>query len=411
MKLALLASLLFLYPYLFGACGGGDSNDSAGSDVPTIETLGGLPRATGPVTAPSAAASAAPVTKAATMGMNLRTTDAAAFSADSSMGACQSYNYVRTIVGAAAEADMVMCFVDYIDTHEGFIDTGTDIYDGAWHIFKLDVTNDPGAPDKVKMRVAKNEAGSITSLEMFMCKDGTQNGYALQMIDGAAFALQTTGSSVTAEGGGWYRINVDGMLNPSGTFATKTIVNKASGIWGGNAQWQESTLTHTPSAFAFTGYEAGEYTGVGGTGTYQNAGYAEGELIDTNTSFTGDTYDIGQLAIGDGAVKYLLQGAEGGTSYGPTAGLDAWYGDTRLPVAAPTDETPFYVAAIGGTPPDAGAAAPDITFASGETWDCSDDVATAAAIPTMNGAAMNTACQRYMLDHERVNCWEILGNL
>jgi len=106
------------------------------------------------------------------------------------------------------------------------------VYDGEWHIFNLNITNDQGAPDKVKMKIVKNSAGSITSFTMFMCKQNgtmTQTEYTDQTIDGQSFAMHGIGHFADSQWQGSHQVDVTGTLNSSGVFTQKTISSRNVG--------------------------------------------------------------------------------------------------------------------------------------------------------------------------------------
>ncbi|MFH1831002.1 MAG: hypothetical protein ABH871_09550 [Pseudomonadota bacterium] len=397
------------------ACGGSSSSGGGTGDTPTFTSLSDLPKATSPM-ASAAAQVVADVSKAATTGMNLATTTADFFSADSSRGACEVFNLVKEGISSAAQADMILCFTSYMnsqDSFQGLTDangSAIDIYDGEWHIFNLSIESDNGAPDRVKMRISKNDAGSITSFEMFMCSlvNNTlvQNEYTGQTISGASLSMRGLGQFTDANGSGWHSVDVTGTLNADGYFTEKVIAVRNKGNWGGGMGWEEGTLTQTPGSFHFSGYRAGSWNENGDSGTHQEAGYSLGEMLgDTSTN-------IAQLAMGDGAVKYSSQGTYnneyGQGTYGPDTGVDAWLGDTGLPVDPVTDSL-FYNTASDGDLPTVQTTEIAFAFAANETWDCTDDVGVGIVdLPASSQANMDAACSAYMFNHNWINCWEII---
>jgi hypothetical protein len=408
----LIVSLVF-----FAACGGGSGG---GTTSPTFTNMSELPKATSPMASSASAQAIKDGAKAATTGMNLQTTTEAFFNTTSSRGGCEMFNLVREGVSSAAQADMILCYVDYMNNMDSFsnlVDQSgnpIDVYDGQWHIFNLDIVGDEYAPDRVKMRIVKNAAGSITSFEMFMCANTpggiVQNEYTRQSIDGTSFEMRAIGQQADAEGSGWHSVDVTGTLNSSGAYTQKAITVRNKGSWGGagNLSWEEGTVTQTPGNFTFSGYQAGNWQEGTANGTYGNSCYGLGEMLgDTST-------ELNQLAMGDGAAKYDISGTwsdPNGQGTYEEVGTDAWLGDDASPVVPPSDSG-FYNAANAGDLPTIQTQEITIGFGTGESWDCTDDVGVGIVdLPQAQQSAMNAACSEYVFDYGWINCYYIIeGN-
>lgn len=414
--LGVVVSMLFL----LAACGGGSSSDSTSTTTSSdfaATTLSSLPKATSPMASSASASVSKDVLKEASTGMALASTDSDFFSANSSMGACEMFNLVKDGIASAAQADMILCFVSYINEaalFDGLTDVNgdaIDIYDGAYHIFNLNIDGDEEAPDRVKMKLVKNDEGAITSFEMFMCREseGTlvQNEYASQTLDGASLTMNALGMHADQEGQGWHSVDVVGSLDADGLFLSKEITVANVGEWGGNPNWQEGVLVQEPGSFTFSGYRAGSYSDGDNSGSYQDAAYGEGEMLgDSSTTIT-------DLAMGDGAVQFYSLGTYvdsvyGEGTYGPFDETVAWLGDNGQPVEPPSDSA-FYAAASEGTLPDIVAEAITISFLSDEQWDCSDDVSVGIVeLPSVSADLMNAACSEYIFSHDWVNCYDVI---
>ena len=432
-----VAGLLFIC-----ACGGsgGSSNGGGGggsSDTPSITSIGALPKATSPMASGASANAAKDATKAATTGMSLATTSADSFSASSSRGACEMFNQLRQSINSASNADKILCYVGNMQSAFENAGTNLNVYDGAWHVLNLNMiqcssdadcrvflpdgsascTNNActvggqpigGAPDRVKMRIQKNAAGSITSFEMFMClnQNGSsrQNEYTRETIDGAIFSMRGIGQHGGSGSAGWHVVDVSGTLNANSTFTAKTIRVRNSDSEGNNSHAQDGTLTQTPGLFSFSGFQYGANSSDAGSGTYSNRVYGLGELLNDSST------DLTKLAMGDGAVNYL----EGGTfdnGHDPVGtysgeGREAWSGDT----IALMDTNEFLAGAEAGTLPAVGDVSP--AFASDELWDCSDDVGSGIVdLPQTNESELTTACSAYTVnDRDWINCYELIPN-
>lgn len=419
MKKTAMYGIVALMAIALAGCGSSSGVTAAGTDDTLAATdISTLPKATSPMATASASISASKdVYKAATTGTNLLTASNSSFQSTDSMAACQVTNVVKSAIISAAQADQILC---YVQAMNGAFAAATDggsainVYDGQYHIFNLNIAGGgegDGGPDKIKVKIVKNAAGSITSFEMFMCKlvnsVETQNEYTSQALNGTSFEMHARGNFASADWSGSHQVDVTGTLNASGAYTQKTITMKNSGTSAAsNSNWQEATLTQTPGAFTLSGYQKGTYSSGSDSGTYQEAAYGTGELLgDTST-------DITLLALGDGAVKaeaaYTWVNSQFGSGNDTrSADIFAWLGDT-MAALTPATGSSFYSATSAGTVPTP-ASSVNVTFEASQTWDCSDDVATAVTLPEVQSAAMDAACSQYGQHDGYINCYDVIG--
>lgn len=401
----ILAGMAILAIAMIASCGG--SGSSSSSDA-TFESISDLPSATSAMASGSTPSIASKsVAKAATTGLALGSVSEADFSANSSMGACEMVNIVKESIGSAAQADMILCYVATMnDSFDGLTDANgdeIDVYDGEYHVFNLNISDDDYAPSRIKMKIAKNAAGSITSFEMFMCANSgdtlVQNEYTSQTISGSDFSMRAVGNHSDAEGTGSHSVDVSGTLNSGGEFLERAITISNSGTWGGSENSSYGVFTQTPAAFDFSGFRYGTYIDPQQqTGTYQDAIYGNGELLGDNSS------NIQLLAMGDGAVQYASEGGSGEDIWAH-AGTDSWDGDTTLAV----DSNDYTESASAGSLPSVSTVS--IAFADSETWDCTDDVSVGIVdLPEANQETLNATCSAYVFDHEWIQCWDVIEN-
>lgn len=413
--------------FIAAGCGGGGTE---AEEAPTISTIDQLPNATGPMATASASVSRG--LKAATTGLNIVGTAEGDFTSANSMGACQTFNNVREGILSAAQADQILCYVKQMQDAFG-TGTGVDVYDGAWHIFNLnivDCTTDAdcvefegegatcnangkcevngtvvGSPSRVKMQIARDATtGSITSFEMFMCGGAlTQQEYTKQTISGSTVTMSAVGNFTSSDGSGWHSVDVTGTLNASGAYTTKTITLANNGSFGGegNTNWQEGTLTQGPGTFILSGYQSGSWSSQGSTGTYTDIAYGTGQMLGDTTG------DIRNMAMGDGAVKYSTTVTD--SAY-PTpwtsSGVDPWLGDGGLPDPAGSGNA-YYGTANDETLRSAEESIISIGFAAAETWGCDDDVGVGIVdLPSASQSEMQTACAQFgSMSHDWINCY------
>jgi len=315
---------------LITSCGGSATTSSFG-----VTSLDELPMATGPMAEPATGNISADV--AAAEGLNFLTASADDFDHTDSQAMCETFNVARDAIVSAAQADTILCYVQNMSSLISDITDNDghpiDVYDGEWHIFNLNITGaGDGSPDKVKMQIIR-EGENITSFKMFMCvRDGEgliQNEYTEQLLDGDGLSMTAKGR-YRDEWAGTHEVNVTGEFDDDGAYTQKTIETKNSGSEIGNEEntnWQEVTFTQTPGEFTVSGYQRGNHTDQGGSGTYQQAAYGVGQML-------GDASPvIANLAMGNGAVNvdsaYTWDNDEhgqGGEDF--PSEVFAWLGDT-----------------------------------------------------------------------------------
>ena len=297
MKKGCVAGALLLVLSLAGySCGGG------GTTTPTtgITTVDGMPRATSPVVSDTSAMIAGKsLSKDATTGILMGTLGDPdnTFAPGQSMPACEAANHLREVLNGAAQADMILCYVQNIVANDTTGELST-IYDGNYHVFGLTVTGDEQGqtPDHIKMKIVKT-GDNITEFEMFACSGGTQIEYLHQTISGSAFAMTSKGYHQDAGGAGWHQVDVSGTLNSSGYYTAKEISQKNSGAWGAGDYWNEATVNQYADSITYDGYDTGHFTNEGFTGSFTNRVYARAQLIDPNTSASNTSYDIGLVLL------------------------------------------------------------------------------------------------------------------
>lgn len=402
MKKGCAAGALLLVLSLAGyGCGGGGTTTTATG----ITTVDGMPRATSPVVSDASAMVAGKaLSKDATTGILMRTLGDPdnTFTAGQSMPACEAANHLREVLNGAAQADMILCYVQNIVASDTTGQLPT-IYDGSYHIFGLTITGEEQGqtPDHIKMKIVKT-GDNITEFEMFACSSGTQVEYLHQTISGSAFAMTSKGYHQDASGSGRHQVGVSGTLNSSGYYTAKEISQKNSGTWEGNTYWNEATVNQYVDSITYDGYDTGHYTdpNTGYDGSYTNRVYAQAQLIDPNASASNTSYDIGLIALGDGAAHSVMANlwAEGQLwSEDVTQG---WLGDTK----EQDDTVSWYANVTGVTPPEAGTA-PTIEFTGDEIYGC--DGAEEVAV-TGDQTTMDAACQRFQLGWDWINCYELI---
>lgn len=392
---------LVLLAVSMGMYGCGSSGD--GTTTTGITTIDGMPRATSPVVSeasPMVVGKA--LSKDATTGILMRTLGEAGntFGPGQSMPACEGANHLREVLNGAAQADMILCYVQNIvaDDTTGQLST---IYDGSYHTFGLTITGDEQGqtPDHVKMKIVKT-GDNITEFEMFACNSGAQMEYLHQTISGSAFAMTSKGNYQNAGGSGWHQVDVSGTLNSSGYYTAKEISQKNSGTWGAGEHWNEATVNQYADSIAYDGYDTGHFTSDGFTGSFTNRVYAQAQLIDPNTSASNTSYDIGLIAMGDGAAHSIMANEWAEGQVWQADETEGWLGDTKM-----QDDTVSWYADVTGVTPSEAGAAPTIAFAGDEIYGCdgTEEVAVAG-----DQTAMDAACQRFQLGWDWINCYALI---
>lgn len=407
MKIHRLVSLLAVSLFIFGTihCGGGDGGSSDDSSGSGISSIGDLPHATDPVVGSGGSS----LIKSAVTGIGLGSMDSSTFDADSSIAACEMSNRFKEGITSAANGDKILCYVQNVV--EANSDVAVDPYDGSFHVFGLDFGDAEGeeaGPSKVRMKIVRDADGNITEFVMYACGDSgsedEQSEYISQTIDADGnFAMVSKGMFEGDDGwSGSHQVEVTGTLNASGQFTGEKVIELAS-TWsgsGGDDGSGEATMTQASDSVTYNGWESGSYSGDGGDGTFENRVYAAAELIDGNSG--DDAYDIGLLAVGDGAAHAILNGSFGGDEWGPDDVVQGWNGDTTEEDA---DAAADYITAVEDqTPAAIGEVA--IAFEGDEVYDCADEVEATVSVDT---DALDAACSNLDLGYEWINCWEIAG--
>lgn len=401
-----------------GCSSGGETAATGGTDTAgtavAVTSIDQLPRATSPVTSSSSGSlSALSLQALATTGMPFGGDNVATFSSGDSVAACGMYNLTREAIGSAAEGDLILCYVQNVITANlaTILAAGEDPYDGNFHVVNLDFggqQDEEGGPSKIRMKIVKDSSGNITQFVMYACDESDQQMYLNQTISGTDFSMTSKGTFSDTNFSGSYQTDVAGTLNSAGLFTgTKTITNShsATNIPTSDLNWGAATMSQTSSAFTTSAYSKGAFTDTqqGVTGTYTDRVYSQGQIIDPNTSAA--TYDLGLLALGDGAVNGAFSGSftmgQNNFTWGETVN-ESWSGDTQLAVAS----NDFTSAAAAGTVPTASESAPTISFSGVEVYDCSD---TATVTVTVDQPSLDSSCSNLDLGHDWIDCWSETG--
>lgn len=415
--------------FFFLNCGGATSSSGtdSGSVNPQLTTIDELPQATGPVDAEassniSALSSKATVTPSA-VGMNMRDVDESFFTTESSTAACEMYNMTKNAIQNAAQGDKILCYVKQIFTAAiaaGVTDRNgnpIDIYDGLPHVFALDFTGaqvgnenisasesegEHGGPDHVKFTINK-PADVIIGFEMHACNSGTQNEYLSQTINGDSFRM--TSKNFNSDGGNEFASDteVTGTLNESGHFVgSKNIAMNFTGTMSDEtSQFGVYNFVQGTDSATMTGYMNGTFNDAEHdvSGSFTNQLVGSMGMLDPNVD--GAEYDIGLLALADGAVHVAWSGSAGEQTHTDER-TEGWNGDTG---AIDADIAAAYITEVeNSTLPVEDA--PTIAFGDGETYDCGDIVDATIVIADIDVDV--TECSNLELSHEWINCWQIV---
>ncbi len=252
------------------------------------------------------------------------------------------------------------------------------------------------------MRVERDDSGHITLFEMFDCNGGQQRGYLRQTIDGTGFTMVSKGSYSDPgdSGGGSYQADVSGTLNAGGLFTAKTISTQYDETFSGGSYSGSGTFTQGASSFGFEGFSSGVYNDPdGGTGSYSDRVSAEGQLLDGNSSSNTSTYNVGLLAMGDGALKGIFQNSDPQGGEHEFNEVQSWNGDTTEVV--PSND--FTSSVEGLTPPALGTVS--ISFGPDESYDCA---ATVEGTIVADMTVLDDACMTLAMDRDWIDCWQII---
>ncbi len=396
---------------------GGSSSSSSG---PT--KVENLPKATSPVEASS---SASLTTKLmATTGMPLGTTTANSFTSKSSRGACEMANMTQSTIGQAAKGDRILCYIQttiaaakaagkLVDANGKVLN----VYDGQFHIANLNFVgsklcgesgqetcqkgDENSGPDNIKFKIASDSTtGAINNFEMHACSGGTQNEYLSQAISGSDFSMKSKEMGSHQGNNNKGSVTVSGKLNSKGHFTgTKTINMEMTGTDDSGTYWGVLNVDQSSDSIKMTGQMEGSNAWQKQSCTYGNKVVSEAQLIDKNTDL--DKYNLGLLALGDGAVKGTSSGGCGNNTWSETF-QEGWNGDTTAP-----DSSSSYIAQVkDDTLPSS--SQPSVSFSGSEDYDCKGDVEI-----TINFAELGVnfdACSNLELNHQYIDCHNIFDS-
>lgn len=441
-----LVSVLGLAILAVVGCGGsssGTSSSSGGSSSggsPQLATVDDLPTATGPVESSSSSSLSLASSDAAflaTTGMPLRDTSGDDFDSTTSLAACEMFNMTKASIQNAARGDLSLCYVkNMFPIFLSVSDTEIDIYDGEYHVIAFDDSgldvgddeNEMDAPDHVKFKIVKNSSGLITGFEMFSCKDGAQVEYINQTISGTDFSMTSKGTHSGNDGSSEYETVVSATLNSENRFIdTKEIVMKFVANFGVDEQWGIMRFNQMSDSATLTGYMNGTFSQGENSHEFTNQVVGSVQLIDPNQE--GDEYDIGILALGDGAIGFAMNGDDWSHE-----DSEAWLGDTRVV----TESSDFLDDVQAATLPEE--TMPTLSFAGAQAYDCGDDAETTIVFADLlndeGSASENSeqgstgsdsddaeltdaeieehqegfqACSNLQMPYDWINCWENSG--
>jgi hypothetical protein len=376
-----------------------------------VETIGDLPLATGPVGGGAGGlALVAGIGGTTPSGIDLGSLGPDTFGPESSRAACETSNMVKNAVQAAAQGDLILCYVQNV--FESNPEVGIDIYDGNVHVFALEFGEPPpgsdpedqGGPSSVSLRITR-EGSFITDFEMFSCeeRDGVtaQAEYLRQSIDGPDFSMLSKNLRNSPSGDESVQIEVSAGFGDDGTFVGEKLVTVAhdrdEAEFGTN--FGEMTVGQSEDTFSLDGYDVGSFTHPEwGTGTYGRELRSEASLLDFNEE--GSSYDIGLLAIGHGAARAHLSGSDGFGSWDEVQ-VEGWNGDTTL-----VDETAAadFIASVTSATLVTPASGVSVSFGEGETFDCATPTEATVLVDMQ---LLDERCSHLSLSHEWIACHQI----
>jgi hypothetical protein len=376
-----------------------------------VSSIGDLPLATGPVRdGSSLGALVAGLGGQTPSGIDLRSLGADTFDSQSSRAACEISNMVASAVDDAAQGDRILCYVQNVFHNNP--DVGVDIYDGNYHVFALDFgaqapggnPEESGGPSSVKMRIVR-DGSTISDFEMFVCESGpngpVQGEYIRQTIDGPDFRMLTKGMR-SEEGRENSRvIEVSGGFDDDGQF-TGTKVVDVGHIYEETefSSFGELSFGQGAERFSVDGFDSHTFSSLEyGSGSFSRAVRAEAALLDFNVD--GEPYDIGLLAIGDGAARARSTGSNDSGSWDDDF-VEGWNGDTTRPDA---DAAAEFIDLVSDAELVDPSATPVIAYNEGETFDC----ATAPeATVVVNQEVLDVVCSHLEIHNDWVPCHELI---
>ena len=315
-------------------------------------------------------------------------------------------------------ADLILCYIQqtFVDNDDGTVD----IYDGNKHVFGLSAgsgSQDEGPPSKVQIQIVKT-GGVITDFKMWACggglADNVQSEYVGQTISSGTLSMTSKGTSTFSDsqsgtsGTDQHHVTVNGPVNSSGIFTgAKTITMNHSSDVGSNDNAASLTLTQSASEFNFSGCGTGTFSdsSSGFSGSYTHNFSSESQLIDKNTSTAKGSYNIGLLAVGDGAIKVNFSdsgSAPGGSSFTHSETFSTgWNGDSAAEDASSSFISDVQNDTLGST-----CSVSVATFAGDEIFDCSTAIEKTV---TINQANLDSTCSNLELGHQWIDCWNETG--
>jgi len=410
------------------ACGASSSGDgSSGSDsgeAPVVSDVSDLPNATGPM-ADAASASlgkAASVGKAAAIGLRFGADSEETLRALSgeggSLGACETFNAVKSMISSAAMGDEILCHIGQMSEHLP-MDTVGDGVDRIVKFGRPGQERDIRGPDKMKLNITM-ENGSISELEMTMCgaaSEGFPNGkpqeYVTMSLVGRAITMSATGYFKEYFDGelfeGWHKVDVTGTRDSNGKYLEKTIYQLDTGVGvnedGVNTHSQWAVLIHTPGEIKLDGFRSGDQMDRGEVMTYRDQFAARAAILnDTTATFLDD-------ALGDGGIRTKIDAGDYDVN-GREQFDDFWNADTGQSVSGA--ELPVGNGYLGMFDSVSLMDFEDVSIGfHTDIWNCSDD---AEIIEPFSGSSavakaeehdqMDSACADYTLGHEWINCYQ-----
>jgi len=287
------------------------------------------------------------------------------------------------------------------------------------------------APSKVKMSILKEIVEgeeTVTSFEMFSCKDGTQHEYINYLIDGANVTIVAKGNFQDFSGNwsGSHQLNVSGVMDSAGAYTSRTIESVNRGMSSdGYTHFEDSTLTQSPGLFTLDGYRI--HGNIDGSEMGYQSAFASGQLLNDTSD------DISDIAMGDGAVrvKEYFTSDEEEEPYDPDPFIDAWLGDSTLPIVSSLSDyfsdveneelISSIISASTGLEVNLEDVSsedfPPFSFGSSESWDCEDTglddahifYAHEMASEPIDASGWQVECAPIPYN-EWINCWQIMGD-
>jgi len=291
-------------------------------------------------------------------------------SATGSYAACDLLNFARGAYAQAAEGDMIMCIVT-----EAVGELTSDDY--QYKSMEFTEGSDT-ITYKMKFRQTTNDAGEITSFEMFGCSDDNeatnmvQDMYFLQDYSGDNVVMLVKGST---EPGNpdvdqvTYQVDVtaDGINSSGEIVGTKVMAVRYQNLFSDNVlNHSVMDLTLTNTEFKYNGYFCDKNSSASTTCDAHGGGTAIFASMDIlNNNETGEN-NLNKFALGDGAA-YLH------TTDNSINGIQIWDADSGTVNNSDTGLSHYaYVVNNISSAKAVSASYDAVTFNSDQTWDCSD---------------------------------------